>query len=96
MSEKSIVAKAIDRLKGIGYILRVASDGATRYVIWEGVPSLAAIDKAKGTDQAVFHLERPGHHCSLFVVWGLGEDCIADVSADSVDELESVDELVYG
>ena len=96
MSEKSTVAQAINRLKGIGYVVRIASDGVTRCVIGDGVPTRSAIERAEGADQAVFHLERPGHHCSLFVVWGLGEDCIADVSADSVDELERVDELVYG
>ncbi len=95
MSEKTIVAQAINRLKGIGYVVRIASDGVTRYVIGDDVPTQSVIERADGTDQAVFHLERPGHHASLFVVWGLGEDVIADVSADSADELERIDTLVY-
>lgn len=96
MHEQHIVAQAINRLKGIGYVVRIASDGDTRYVIGDDIPTQSVINRADGTDQAVFHLERPGHHASLFVVWGLGEDVIADVSADSADELERVDELVYG
>ena len=95
MSEKSIVSQAINRLKGIGYVVRIASDGVTRYVIGDDVPTRSVIERADGTEQATFHLERPGHHCSLFVVWGLGEDVIADFSADSADELDLVDTLIY-
>ena len=96
MKEQNLVAQAINRLKGIGYVVRIASDGETRYVIGDDVPTSSVIDRADGTEQATFHLERPGHHCSLFVVWGLGEDVVADMSADSADELELIDELVYG
>jgi hypothetical protein len=96
MSEKTIVAQAINRLKGIGYVVRIASDGVTRYVIGDDVPTQSVINRADGTYQAVFHLERPGHYASLFVVWGLGEYVIADVSADSADEQEMVEKLVFG
>ena len=95
MTEQSTVAQAINRLKGIGYVVRIASDGVTRYVIGDDVPTRSVIERADGTEQAVFHLERPGHHCSLFVVWGLGEDVVADFSADSADELELIDTLIY-
>ena len=84
--------QAICRLQGDGYRLEACSDGVTRYVQHH---VSQAIEACSGTEEAVFFLEKPGHHCTLFVVWGLGEDCIADFSADCQAELARIDDLIY-
>jgi hypothetical protein len=86
------VRTALHQLENAGYKLAASSDGVTRYVRGDVEAHLQAAD---GTEQAMFFLEKPGHHCSLFVVWGLGGDCIADISADCDDELDKIDELIY-
>jgi hypothetical protein len=91
-TEKRIVERALNRLTGDGYRVVLASDGETRHRV--GTP-LAALEAADGTDMAVFFLEKPGHHCSLFVTWGEGADVICDLSADSEAELERIDPLVW-
>jgi len=90
--EVKTVRAALRRLEGIGYKVVASGDGVTRYIRNDVESHLQAAD---GTDEAVFHLERPGHHCSLFVVWGLGEECIADFSADCQAELDRIDSLIY-
>lgn len=90
--ELHTVRTALHQLENAGYKLAASSDGVTRYIRSDVEAHLRAAD---GTDQAVFFLERPGHHCSLFVVWGLGEDCIADYSADCQAELDRIDDLIY-
>lgn len=86
------IEQALCRLQADGYRLEACSDGVTRYVQHH---ASQAIEACCGTEQAVFFLEKPGHHCTLFVVWGLGEDCIADFSADCQAELDRIDELIY-
>ena len=86
------IEQAICRLQGDGYRLEACSDGVTRYVQHH---VSQAIEACSGTEEAVFFLEKPGHHCALFVVWGLGEDCIADYSADCQAELDRIDDLIY-
>ena len=86
------IEQAICRLQGDGYRLEACSDGVTRYVQHH---VSQAIEACSGTEEAVFFLEKPGHHCTLFVVWGLGEDCIADFSADCQAELARIDDLIY-
>ena len=86
------IEQAICRLQGDGYSLAACSDGVTRYVQHH---VSQAIEACSGTEEAVFFLEKPGHHCTLFVVWGLGEDCIADFSADCQAELDRIDDLIY-
>jgi hypothetical protein len=86
------VEGAIRRLQADGYSLEACSDGVTRYI--QHSPH-QAIEACSGTEEAVFFLAKPGHHCTLFVVWGLGEDCIADFSADCQAELDRIDDLIY-
>jgi hypothetical protein len=86
------IEQAICRLQADGYRLEACSDGVTRYI--QHHPH-QAIEACSGTEQAVFFFEKPGHHCTLFVVWGLGEDCIADFSADCQAELDRIDDLIY-
>jgi hypothetical protein len=86
------VEGAIRRLQADGYSLEACSDGVTRYI--QHSPH-QAIEACSGTGEAVFFLAKPGHHCTLFVVWGLGEDCIADFSADCKAELDRIDDLIY-
>ena len=86
------VRTALHQLVNAGYKLVASSDGVTRYIRSDVEAHLQAAD---GADEAAFFLERPGHYCSLFVVWGLGGDCIADISADSAAELDKIDELIY-
>ena len=86
------IEQAICRLQADGYRLEACSDGVTRYI--QHHPH-QAIEACGGTEEAVFFLEKPGHHCALFVVWGLGEDCIADYSADCQAELDRIDDLIY-
>jgi hypothetical protein len=90
--ELRIVERALNRLSNDGYKVVQASDGEVRYKVRH---AQEALDVADGSDTAVFFLEKPGHHCTLFVVWGLGEDCIADFSADCTAELDRIDDLVY-
>ena len=90
--EWNVVEGAICRLQAAGYRLESCSDGVTRYV--QHHPA-QAMEACSGTEEAVFFLEKPGHHCTLFVVWGLGEDCIADFSADSGAELDRIEDLIY-
>ncbi len=92
--EKTFVAEAIDRLKGAGYTLRKARDGEDVFIIGENVPTGSAIDKADGTDLAWFELDSHHHSCTLFVTWGEGEDCIADILCDSFEELEKIERLI--
>ena len=91
--EYRIVEHAICRLQGDGYSLEACSDGVTRYIRHN---ASNAIEACSGADEAAFFFEKPGHYCSLFVVWGLGEDCIADYSADCQAELDRIDGLIYG
>lgn len=86
------IEQAICRLQADGYRLEACSDGVTRYIRHD---AMNAIEACSGTEQAVFFLEKPGHHCTLFVVWGLGEDCIADYSADCQAELDRIEDLIY-
>jgi hypothetical protein len=90
--EVHTVRTALHQLGTLGYKVVASSDGVTRYIRNDVEAHLKAAD---GTDQAAFFLEKPGHHCSLFVVWGLGGDCIADISADSDAELDRIDEVIY-
>jgi len=92
LEEHRIVESAIWRLQGDGYSLEACSDGVTRYIRHNASD---AIEACSGSDEAAFFLEKPGHHCSLFVVWGLGEECIADFSADCQAELDRIDSLIY-
>lgn len=90
--ELNTVRTALHRLENDGYRLLQSSDGIQRFK--RGTVE-AHLEAADGTDQATFFLEKPGHQCSLYVVWGLGEDCIADFRADSTAELDRIDEIIY-
>ena len=90
--ELNTVRTALHRLENDGYRLMQSSDGIQRFK--RGTVE-AHLDAADGTDEATFFLEKPGHHCSLYVVWGLGEDCIADYRADSTAELNRLEDLIY-
>ena len=85
------VEGAICRLQADGYSLEACSDGVTRYIRHN---AMNAIEACSGTEQAVFFFEKPGAHCTLFVVWGLGEDCIADYSAHCQAELDRIRDLI--
>ena len=90
--ELNTVRTALHRLENDGYRLMQSSDGIQRF---KRSTVEAHLDAADGTDEATFFLEKPGHHCSLYVVWGLGEDCIADYRADSTAELTRLEDLIY-
>jgi hypothetical protein len=67
MPDFQTIEQAICRLQGDGYRLEACSDGVTRYVRHD---AMNAIEACSGTEQAVFFLEKPGHHCTL--VCGVG------------------------
>lgn len=90
--ELHTVRTALHRLENDGYRLMQSSDGVTRFKRSTIESHLQAAD---GTDQAAFFLEKPGHHCSLYVAWGLGEDCIFDYGADSAEESDRIEDLIY-
>jgi hypothetical protein len=90
--EHRIVESAICRLQSDGYHLKACSDGEDRYIRHD---AMSAIEACSGTEEALFFFEKPDHRCTLFVVWGLGEDCIADFSADCQAELARIDDLIY-
>jgi carbamate kinase len=91
--EVRIVERALNRLTSDGYQVVLASDGGTRYKVNHAQEALEA---ASGADEACFFLEKAEHHCTLFIVWGNGEDVICDYSADSNAELDRIEELIYG
>ena len=90
--ELRVVERALNRLSNDGYQVVQASDGEVRYKVRH---AQEALDVADGGDMAVFFLEKPGHHCSLFAVWGNGEDVISDFSADCEAELDRISDLIY-
>jgi hypothetical protein len=91
--EVRIVERALNRLASDGYQVVLASDGGARYKVNNVQKALEAAD---GSDEAYFYLEKADHHCTLFVVWGNGEDVITDYSADSGAELDRLEDIIYG
>ena len=92
-NERRYAITLIQSLIDAGWSVIGGSDGCTRYRARDRSPAelLGLID---GTEAACIHFQRGEDSCTLSLVWGLGEDLLADYSANTVAVLDEITALI--
>jgi len=92
-NEKRLAVTALQSLIDAGWSLSAASDGAVIYKANGNSPE-ALLDQADGADMCFVSLDRQEDHCTLSFAWGLGEDLLADFSANTGEVLDEISDLI--
>lgn len=92
-NERRYAITLIQSLIDGGWSVIGGSDGCTRYRARDRSPA-ELLDLVDGTETACIHFQRGDDSCTLSLVWGLGEDLLADYSANTVAVLDEITALI--